>query len=145
MATLCLQNFEIPNIWDLEKLGIVDPTEQKATKLLEDVILTHFQETVKKIDNRYEVALPCLAGHPPVYDMYDVAESRLHSVTKHLLKENISEAYNDVLRQWQRDGITETISEDEISNPGHYLQRKPVIKPSSATTKVRPVFDASFK
>ncbi|GBL97007.1 hypothetical protein AVEN_254064-1 [Araneus ventricosus] len=120
-------------------------SERKATKLLENETLAHFQETVKKIDNRYEVALPWLAGHPPVYDMYDVAESRLLSVTKRLLKENIFEAYDDVLRQWQRDGIIETIPEDEISNPGHYLPHRPVVKPSSATTKVRPVFDASFK
>ncbi|GBO08280.1 hypothetical protein AVEN_150242-1 [Araneus ventricosus] len=145
MVTLCLQNFEIPKIWELENLGIVDPTERKATKLLENETLAHFQETVTKIDNRYEVALPWLAGHPPVYDMYDVAESRLLSVTKRLLKENIFEAYDDVLRQWQRDGVIETIPEDEISNPGHYLPHRPVIKPSSATTKVCPVFDASFK
>ncbi|GBN70948.1 hypothetical protein AVEN_183526-1, partial [Araneus ventricosus] len=118
---------------------------RKATKLFENGTRAHFQETVKKIDNRYEVALPWLAGHPPVYDMYDVAESRLLSVTKRLLKENIFEAYDDVLRQWQRDGIIETIPEDEISNPGHYLPHRPVIKPSSATTKVRLLFDASFK
>ncbi|GBN76246.1 hypothetical protein AVEN_237561-1 [Araneus ventricosus] len=77
MVTLCLQNFEIPNIWELENVSIVDPTERKATKLLENEALAHFQETVKKVDNRYEVALPWLAGHPPVHDMYDVAESRL--------------------------------------------------------------------
>ncbi|GBN38075.1 hypothetical protein AVEN_125203-1 [Araneus ventricosus] len=83
-------NFEIPKIWELEKIGIVDSTERKATKLLEDETLAHFQEIVKKIYHRYEVALPWLAVDPPMYDM-------------------------------------------------------PVLKPSSATTKVRPVFDASFK
>ncbi|GBN42784.1 hypothetical protein AVEN_127220-1 [Araneus ventricosus] len=72
--------------------------KRKATKMLEDGTLDHLQETVKKIDQRYEVALPWLAGHPPVYDMYDVAESRLLSVTKHILKENIFEACDDVLR-----------------------------------------------
>ncbi|GBL87259.1 hypothetical protein AVEN_28792-1 [Araneus ventricosus] len=121
MVTLSLQNFEIPKIWELEKIGIVDSTERKATKLLEDETLAHFQETVKKIDHRYEVALPWLAVDPPVYDMYDVAESRLLSVIKRLLKENIFEVYDYVLKQW------------------------PVLKPSSATTQVRPVFDASFK
>ncbi|GBM14895.1 hypothetical protein AVEN_28616-1 [Araneus ventricosus] len=140
MVTLCLQNFEIPKIWELEKLGIVDPTERKATKLLEDETLAHFQETVKKIDHRYEVALPSLAGHPPVYEMNYVAESRLLSVTKLLLKENIFEAYDDVLRQWQRDGIIETIPEDEISKPGHYLPHRPVIGGNKFAQ-----FDASFK
>ncbi|GBM34832.1 hypothetical protein AVEN_208036-1 [Araneus ventricosus] len=122
IVTLCLQNFEIPKILELEKLGIIDPTERKTTKLLEDATLAPFKETVTKTDHRYEVALPWLAGHPPVNDMYDVTESRLRSVTKRLLLENIFEAYDDVLRQWQRDG-----------------------QPSSATTEVRPVFDASFK
>ncbi|GBM60453.1 hypothetical protein AVEN_124910-1, partial [Araneus ventricosus] len=79
MVTLCLQNFEIPKIWELQNLGIVDPTERKATKLLEDETQAHFQETVKKIGNGYQVALPWLAGHPSVYDMYDVAESRLNT------------------------------------------------------------------
>ncbi|GBM03093.1 hypothetical protein AVEN_14590-1 [Araneus ventricosus] len=60
LVTLCLQNFEIPKIWELEKLGIVDPTERKTTKLLEDETLAHFQETVKKTDHRYGVALPLL-------------------------------------------------------------------------------------
>ncbi|GBM18134.1 hypothetical protein AVEN_75543-1 [Araneus ventricosus] len=56
--------------------------------------------------------------------MHDVAESRLRSVTKHLLKENIFKAYDDVLRQWQRDGIIGTTLEDEISNPVHYLSHR---------------------
>ncbi|GBN82718.1 hypothetical protein AVEN_250903-1 [Araneus ventricosus] len=135
----------LPRVRDKHLLAELENHERKSTKLLENETLAYFQETVKKIDNRYEVALPWLAGHPTVYDMYDVAESRLRSVTKRLLKENIFEAYDDVLRQWQRDDIIETIPEDEISNPGHYLPHRPVIKPSSATTKVRPVFDASFK
>ncbi|GBN81619.1 hypothetical protein AVEN_156726-1 [Araneus ventricosus] len=42
MVTLCLQNFEIPNIWELENLGIIDPTERKATKLLGNETLAHF-------------------------------------------------------------------------------------------------------
>ncbi|GIX72223.1 DUF1758 domain-containing protein [Caerostris darwini] len=100
-------------------------------------------ETIRfQEDQRYEVVLPWLAGHPPVYD---VAESRLRSVTKRLAKENIFEVYDDVLRQWQKEGIIETIPKNEISRPGHHLPHMPVIKSSSLTTKVHPVFDASFK
>ncbi|GBM79130.1 hypothetical protein AVEN_256245-1 [Araneus ventricosus] len=128
MVTLCLHNFEIPKIWKLEKLGIVDPTECKTTKLLEDETLAHFQETIKKTDHRYKVALPWLAGHPPVYDMHDVAESRLLSVTKRLLKENIFKAYDDVLRQWRRDGTIETKPDLEILKPGHYRPHRQAIQ-----------------
>ncbi|XP_054723442.1 uncharacterized protein LOC129233439 [Uloborus diversus] len=146
MVTLTLQNTELPKFWDLEVLGIKDPIERKNKILLEEETLTHFKETLEVLEGgRYEVALPWLSGHPPVYDMYDVAESRLRSVTKRLLKENIYDVYDDVLRQWQREGIIEAVPQDEISKPGHYLPHRPVIKPSSATTKVRPVFDASFK
>ncbi|GIZ05042.1 reverse transcriptase [Caerostris extrusa] len=120
--------------------------KEKNKTLLEKETLIHFKETIRfQEDQRYEVALPWLAGNPPVYGKYDVAESRLRSVTKRLVKENIYEVYDDVLRQWQKEGIIETIPENEISMPGHCLPHRPVIKSSSLTTKVRPVFDASFK
>ncbi|GFV68586.1 ethanolamine-phosphate cytidylyltransferase [Trichonephila clavipes] len=95
---------ELPKIWDLEVLDIKDPVERKNKTLLEEETLIHFKETIKVgEDRRYEVSLPWLAGHPPVYDMYDVAESRLRSVTKCLLKENIYEVYDDILRKWQKE------------------------------------------
>ncbi|GIY23666.1 hypothetical protein CDAR_479021 [Caerostris darwini] len=141
-------NLEVPKhqLAGKEVLDIKDPVERKNKTLLEKETLIHFKETIRfQEDQRYEVALPWLAGHPPVYDKYDVAESRLRSVTKRLVKENIYEVYDDVLRQWQKEGIIETIPQNEISMPGHYLPHRPVIKSSSLTTKVRPVFDASFK
>ncbi|GFT40559.1 uncharacterized protein TNCV_2092781 [Trichonephila clavipes] len=57
--------------------------------------------------------------------MYDVAESRLCSVTKRLLKENIYEVYDDILRQWQKESIIEAILKTEVLKPGHYLPNRP--------------------
>ncbi|GIY12688.1 uncharacterized protein CDAR_306851 [Caerostris darwini] len=112
MVTLSLQNFELPKIWDLEVLDIKDPAERKNKTLLEEETLIHFKETIRFQEvQRYEVALPWLAGHPPVYDKYDVAESRLRSVTKRLVKENIYEVYDDVLRQWQKEGVIADIKQ----------------------------------
>ncbi|GFQ96587.1 integrase_H2C2 domain-containing protein [Trichonephila clavata] len=91
MVTLTLQNMELPKIWDLEVLDIKDPVERKNKTLLEEETLIHFKETIKVgEDQRYEVSLPWLAGHPPVYDMYDAAESILRSVLRfcHNLKVN---------------------------------------------------------
>ncbi|GFV63855.1 uncharacterized protein TNCV_5138601 [Trichonephila clavipes] len=124
---------ELPKIWDLEVLDITDPLERKNKTLLEDETLIHFKESIKVGEDRwYEVSLPWLAGHPPVYDMYDVAESRLRSETKRLLKENIYEVYGDMLRQWQKEGIIEAVPKTEVSKPGHYLPHRPVIKSSSS-------------
>ncbi|KAF8791457.1 hypothetical protein HNY73_006316 [Argiope bruennichi] len=108
-------------------LGLGNPIERRNKTLLEEETMTHFRETLKiREDGRYEVALHWLSGYPPVYDKHNVAESRLRSVTKRLLKENIYEIYDDVLRQWQREGIIETIPDDEILKPDHYIPHKPI-------------------
>ncbi|GIY41110.1 reverse transcriptase [Caerostris extrusa] len=99
MVTLSFQNIELPKFWDLEVLDIKDPAERKNKTLMEEGALIHFKENIRfQEDQRDEVVLFWLAGWlvtPPVYDKYDLAESRLRSVTKRLLKENIYEVYVD--------------------------------------------------
>ncbi|GFX78394.1 integrase catalytic domain-containing protein [Trichonephila clavipes] len=108
---------DVPKMWDLEVLGYTDPIEKKNESLLEEENLAHFKETIRIWeDQRYEVALPWLVGHPALCDKYDAAESKLRTATKHQLAKEV-----------------------------HYLPHRPVNKPSSSTIKVRPVFDASFK
>ncbi|XP_054723453.1 uncharacterized protein LOC129233452 [Uloborus diversus] len=147
MVSLCMHHSEIQKIWDLESLGITDPTERKTTKELDEETVTFFQETIRKTGNRYEVVLPWLAGHPHLYDGNDQAEARLRTFTKRLLKDNYYELYDGVLQQWKNDNIIEEVTEAEMSSSKacHYLPHHPVVKSSSATTKVRPVFDASCK
>ncbi|GFQ78289.1 DUF1758 domain-containing protein [Trichonephila clavata] len=142
LVTLSLQNMDVPKMWDLEVLGITDPIEKENESLLEEETLTHFKETIRLCeDQRYEVALPWLAGHPALCDKYDAAESRLRTATKRLINENYLEAYDNVFKQWE----SEAVALDQPAKEVHYLPHRPVIKPSSNTTKVRPVFDASFK
>ncbi|GFW72900.1 integrase catalytic domain-containing protein [Trichonephila clavipes] len=94
---------------------------------------------------RYEVALPWLAGHPALYDKYDAAEFRLRTATKLLINENYFEAYDNVFKQCESEGIIEAVPIDQLAKEVHYLPHRPVIKPSSNTTKVHPVFNTSFK
>ncbi|GFY67976.1 DUF1758 domain-containing protein [Trichonephila inaurata madagascariensis] len=141
-----LQNMDVPKMWDLEVLGITDPIEKKNESLLEEETLAHFKETIRICeDQRYEVALPWLAGHPALYDKNDATESRLRTATKRLINENYFEAYDNVFKQWESEGIMEAVPIDQLAKETHYLPHRPIIKPSSNTTKVRPVFDASFK
>ncbi|GBN52833.1 hypothetical protein AVEN_40770-1 [Araneus ventricosus] len=106
LVTLSLQNMDVPKMWDLEVLGITDPIEKINESLLEEETLTHFKETIRICeDQRYEVALPWLAGHPALYDKYDAAESILRTATKRLINENYFEAYNNVFKQWEAEGV----------------------------------------
>ncbi|GFY39840.1 integrase catalytic domain-containing protein [Trichonephila inaurata madagascariensis] len=146
LDTLSFQNMDVPKMWDLEVLGITDPIEKKNKNLLEEETLAHFKETIRICeDQRYEVALPWLAGNPALYDKYDAAESTLFTATKRLINENYFEAYDNVFKQWESEGIIEAVPIDQLTKEAHYLPHRPGIKPSSNTTKVRPVFDTSFK
>ncbi|XP_042911003.1 uncharacterized protein [Parasteatoda tepidariorum] len=146
LVALSLQNMELQKIWDLDVLGIENPVERKNKIQLKEETLIHFRKTLRvSEDQRYEVSLPWLAGHPSLYDKYDIAESRLRTATKRLLNENYFDAYDAVFKQWESEGIIETVPKEQITKTGHYLPHRPVIKLSSNTTKVRPVFDASFK
>jgi hypothetical protein len=55
------------------------------------------------------------------------------------------QTYNAIFQQGMEEGIIEEVPEDERDKPSHYLPRRPVFKPDSLTTPVRPVFDASCK
>ncbi|GFX16941.1 integrase catalytic domain-containing protein [Trichonephila clavipes] len=55
------------------------------------------------------------------------------------------EDYKSVFRQWENLNIIERVPEVELNNECHYLPHRPVIKLDSATTKIRPVFDASAR
>ncbi|GFR17911.1 integrase catalytic domain-containing protein [Trichonephila clavata] len=110
LVTLSLQNMDVPKMWDLEVLGITDPIEKENESLLEEETLTHFKETIRLCeDQRYEVALPWLAGHPALCDKYDAAESRLRTATKRLINENYLEAYDNVFKQWESEETVDSI------------------------------------
>ncbi|GFU55789.1 DUF1758 domain-containing protein [Trichonephila clavipes] len=55
------------------------------------------------------------------------------------------EDYKSVFRQWEDLNIIERVTEVELNNECHYLPHRPVIKLDSATTKIRPIFDASAR
>ncbi|GFT49729.1 uncharacterized protein TNCV_801071 [Trichonephila clavipes] len=91
---------DVPKMSDLEVLGFTDPIEMKNESLLEEETLAHFKETIRiSEDQRYEMALPWLAGHPALYDKYDAAESRIRTATISLINENYFEAYDNVFKQ----------------------------------------------
>lgn len=107
-----------------------------------------FNDSVKFVGGRYEVALPWKSDFVK-YDLQNnvkIAEKRLfHLCRKFQKNPQLKEEYDGVLRQYEEEGICEEVppSQMESVHPTFYLPHRPVIRESSSSTRVRPVFDAS--
>lgn len=130
------------SFWDLESIGI-NPLES----CVDNSTLKHFNETIQFKDGRYEVALPWKQGPyvPELMDNERTARARLSSLSRRLNRDpNLRSSYDQVLEEMERQGmITEVNTGELVPYPVFYLPHHPVVKETSTTTKVRPVFDAS--
>ncbi|XP_050516071.1 uncharacterized protein LOC114341344 [Diabrotica virgifera virgifera] len=142
----CLSLFVNPSItelWELDVLGIQEPSEKKSKEQLALAAKELFLQTVIiNQEGRYEVGLPWLEGHPSLPANFNVAKRRLHSVVSKLKRDNLFSRYNEVFQEWENLKIIEKTNSD--STTGHFLPHRPVLKEGS-TTAVRPVFDASAR
>nr|XP_042912336.1 uncharacterized protein LOC122272567 [Parasteatoda tepidariorum] len=119
ITSLVLQSHTIENLWKLEAIGIGDPCG----------------------DGRYEISFPWMQSPDELPSNPELAEKRLLSTSWKLSKAGKIKDYNAVFQEWLQCGIIEECSE----GPGHYLPHHAVFKPTSTTTPVRPVFEASYK
>uniref|UniRef100_A0A1Y1MQW7 CCHC-type domain-containing protein n=1 Tax=Photinus pyralis TaxID=7054 RepID=A0A1Y1MQW7_PHOPY len=134
----------ITNLWDLEKIGIDDPCEKLTKAEVDDQVREHFRQTVSRdSDGRYQISLPWLDDHAharlPTNKF--VAQRRLENATQKLKADGKYMDYEQVFKQWLNLDVIEEVKGECVSC--HYLPHRPVYKPDSSTTKVRPVFDAS--
>ncbi|XP_035205210.1 uncharacterized protein LOC118180199 [Stegodyphus dumicola] len=131
------------NLWTLDTLEITDPSVKKNQTELQEAAPLHFLNTVRIVDDRFEVDLPWLEYHPPLTDYFDLAERRLNKTVKRLKIESNYEAYGDVFKEWLEEGVIEE-ADKNYQGQVLYLPHREVIKKNS-TTKLRPVFDVSAK
>ncbi|KAJ8918512.1 hypothetical protein NQ315_015217 [Exocentrus adspersus] len=142
--SLLVNDTSIARLWELEVLGIAEPAAKQSREEMEAAAKQLFMETAKVNDEgRYEVCLPWLEGHPPLKTNYKLAQNRLDSTLRKLKKDELVDSYGAVFQEWLAEGVIERIEESSLEVQGHYLPHRPVIKESSLTTKIRPVFDAS--
>jgi hypothetical protein len=131
----------VRNLWEIDLVSGKDE---------DDSILKEFEQTVQKTDSRYVVALPWSkeARGRELVDNMDIAVQRLKSLTRKLEQQpDLEREYNSVFMEMEQNGIIEEVPDEEVycSNPVFYLPHRPVVRESSTSTKVRPVFDASAK
>lgn len=134
---------DIEKLWSLEALGIRDTVEVKSAGEEGKQALTHFMETVRRDDRgRYVVALPWRECPTDLPSGRQVAEQRLRATTYKLQRAGKLPSYHSVFQDWEKEGLIVKIPDG--LRGGHYVPHRPVFK-ESATTPVRPVFDASCR
>lgn len=143
---LCLN--EIPEghfrkLWDLEYLECNHEGHQGEPIMSK--VLSDFEKQIRHVEGRYEVALPWGEGRQQLLQCNaKEALSRLGSLERKLARdERLKEGYIKALQHMEATGITEEVVDEQVLGPVFYLPHRPVVKSSSSTTKIRPVFDAS--
>ncbi|GFX48668.1 integrase catalytic domain-containing protein [Trichonephila clavipes] len=143
-SSLHVRNVSIKELWELDVLGITDPLLNENTK--ENFELTDFKNKMKILpDGRYEVKLPWKCNSENLPSNKELTWKRHLRMMNKLRNGKFFEDYKSVFRQWEDLNIIERVPEVELNNGCHYLPHRPVIKLDSATTKIRPVFDASAR
>ncbi|GFT41002.1 uncharacterized protein TNCV_1639141 [Trichonephila clavipes] len=121
--------------------GITDPLLNENTK--ENFELTDFKNKTKILpDGRYEVKFQWKCNSENLHSNKELTWKRHLRMMNRLRNGKFFEDYKSVFRQWEDLNIIERVPEVELNNECHYLPHRPVIKLDSATTKIRPVFDA---
>ncbi|XP_054713646.1 uncharacterized protein LOC129223104 [Uloborus diversus] len=145
-TNLAIQDFKISDLWSLETIGILDANLNLNNSLEEKIAREQFLNSLSRNEEgRYSVGLPWLGCNVELPSNRHIAEKRLFNVTHRLKSLRKYEEYDNIFKQWLEEGVVEAVPNNELHFKGHYLPHHPVFKPSSVTTKIRPVFDASCK
>jgi len=140
--TMFAQSEPVNKLWESDVLGIQDPQRKRSKEERERAVRVYFLNTVQvNEEGQYEVRLPWIEGHPPVWWNFNLAKRRLENTIQKLAGSMLRAEYEEVLEDWLRTGIIEEVSMSQ-RDEGHNLPHRPVVKENS-TTKLRPVFDTS--
>ena len=134
---------DISDLWKLEAIGIKPYEEKRA----DEEVMRHFQSTVMRKDDRYQVAWPWRKEEVVLPENYELCFGRLKSLYNRL-KENseLLQRYDAVIKDQLQKGVIETlVNESAQGTRIHYIPHHAIITPEKDTTKVRIVYDASAK
>jgi len=132
----------LSDFFSLESYGM-EPDEPFSVQ--NTSILDSFCQSVEYTGNRYRVCLPWKDRHSPLLPNEAQAIRRLKSLNKRLDNDpELKESYSKALEEFKELNFIEPAPAETL-NPVYYIPHHPVVKKTSKTTKVRPVFDASCK
>ncbi|XP_017791629.1 PREDICTED: uncharacterized protein LOC108573663 [Habropoda laboriosa] len=133
-------DFNLQKFWEVEE-GAQDRHLSPEERECEE----HFVKNVRRDNSgRYVVALPFNERKGELGDSRSRALTRLLSIERKLERNpELKKQYTAVINEYRTLGHIRQV--ESLDARGFYLPHHAVIKPSSATTKVRVVFDGSAK
>lgn len=137
----------LPKFWQIEELS-----SKRALSPEDKQCESNFTNSVKSLSNgRFEVNYPLRSSnvHKKLGDSYSLAVNRFLSLEKRLIKDKtLFSQYKEFIDEYVDLGHAEYVPMN-LSNPEgdlkYFMPHHCVIRESSATTKIRVVFDASMK
>ena len=140
-------NTQLKRFWEIEEIGSNDVVKWTPEETLVD---NNFKESIsykaEDEQGRYQVKLPVKDDITQLLSNKDGAITRYKSL-KHRLSKNqtLNKQYTEVMEDYIKSGFMEKVTEDTEPEGVFYLPHHPIVKEDRATTKVRPVFDASAR
>ena len=152
--TVCSISFveplNIAEFYELETLSVqardcpcsrVATSPNKAIELMENC---H-----KHRGDRYMVGLPWQRDKSLLPNNYPLAEKRLFSLERNLLKDEAkAKLYDDAIMEYEKNGWAHRLSEEYFKanvKPVHYLPHHGIYRPDKKSTPLRIVLDPAFQ
>ncbi|GFW92566.1 integrase catalytic domain-containing protein [Trichonephila clavipes] len=136
---------QLKQFWELEEILNV---KDKLLTSEEQFVETHFQNTYAcNSDGRFVVKLPFYKSNSELGDSKAAAISRLLAMERKFKNNpDFGKQYKEFMNEYESLGHMSLVnSRSHTSKDQNFLPHHAVIKPSSPTTKLRVVFDASCK
>ncbi|GFX96809.1 uncharacterized protein TNCV_1648441 [Trichonephila clavipes] len=135
---------QLKQFWELEEIPNV---KDKLLTSEEQFVETHFQNTYAcNSDGRFVVKLPFYKSNSELGDSKPAAISRLLAMERKFKNNpDFEKQYKEFMNEYESLGHMSLVnSRSPTSKDQNFLPHHAVIKPSSTTTKLRVVFDASL-
>ncbi|UYV84514.1 hypothetical protein LAZ67_X002426 [Cordylochernes scorpioides] len=146
VITLLTTQQRVASLWELETIGIRDPTQVISVKEKNVLMQEKFREKIcRGHDGCYLVSLPWKEGIGTIPNNLEIAKRLLEAMTQKLTQKGQFVPYDEVFQSWFRENLIEEDDREDIRPTGHYLPHRPIYKVQSQTTPIRPVYDASCK
>lgn len=141
-STLSTISDELEQFWNLETIGIREVPEQTD----DDLAVNSFENTIRYVNNRYEVGWPWKSPVPALQDNFLVAFTRFQSLLRRFKHEpSLQKAFETTISDQLRRGVIEEVQPNDPQDLVYYMPYQAVIRNDHATTKIRLVYDASSK